>query len=185
MLIAAEGIDGAEFVGHVGGVDPLGLFPDPDREDVWVGQGARDDRDGVALACRDEGDDKAAAADLAAALQSAPGYVEARVAAANVALAQREPQAALALCANDGGTVRESVALLRVRGLAELALLFATENLPPEGVFLVKTFHGAGFDAFFKARQQQFQRVVTRKPEASRSGSRETYLLGRGLKVPV
>lgn len=73
----------------------------------------------------------------------------------------------------------------RMIGLAELALMFAAENLQPKGVFLVKTFHGAGFDAFFKAMQRQFQRVVTRKPEASRSGSRETYLLGRGLKVPA
>ncbi len=71
---------------------------------------------------RDAGDVNAARADLAAALKAAPGYVEARVAAAGAALAQREPRVALALCADDGGTAQESVALLRTRGLAELAL---------------------------------------------------------------
>lgn len=66
--------------------------------------------------------------------------------------------------------------------LVELALDFAVQNLSKQGCFLVKVFQGEGFDAFLKAMREQFQKVVTRKPDASRARSREVYLLGRGLK---
>jgi len=66
--------------------------------------------------------------------------------------------------------------------LVELALHFAVENLSKQGVFLVKVFQGEGFDAFLKAMRDSFEKVVTRKPDASRARSREVYLLGRGLK---
>jgi 23S rRNA (uridine2552-2'-O)-methyltransferase len=66
--------------------------------------------------------------------------------------------------------------------LVELALHFAIENLSKKGVFLVKVFQGEGFDAYLKAMRDSFQKVVTRKPDASRARSREVYLLGRGLK---
>ena len=66
--------------------------------------------------------------------------------------------------------------------LVELALDFALNNLGKQGCFLVKVFHGEGFDQFLKAMRDGFQKVVTRKPDASRARSREVYLLGRGLK---
>ena len=66
--------------------------------------------------------------------------------------------------------------------LVELALHFAIENLSKQGVFLVKVFQGEGFDVYLKAMRDSFQKVVTRKPDASRARSREVYLLGRGLK---
>ena len=66
--------------------------------------------------------------------------------------------------------------------LVELALQFALENLSKEGVFLVKVFQGEGFDTYLKAMRDSFQKVITRKPDASRARSREVYLLGRGLK---
>ncbi len=66
--------------------------------------------------------------------------------------------------------------------LVELALAFALENLSKQGLFLVKVFQGEGFDAFLKMMRDSFQKVVTRKPNASRARSREVYLLGRGLK---
>lgn len=66
--------------------------------------------------------------------------------------------------------------------LVELALHFALENLSKQGVFLVKVFQGEGFDAYLKAMRDSFQKVVTRKPDASRARSREVYLLGLGLK---
>jgi 23S rRNA (uridine2552-2'-O)-methyltransferase len=66
--------------------------------------------------------------------------------------------------------------------LVELALDFALENLSKQGLFLVKVFQGEGFDAFLKMMRDSFQKVVTRKPDASRARSREVYLLGRGLK---
>jgi 23S rRNA (uridine2552-2'-O)-methyltransferase len=70
----------------------------------------------------------------------------------------------------------------RLMGLVELALDFAAKHLKPQGNFLVKVFHGAGFDAFVEAMRRVFLQVQTRKPEASRKGSREVYLLGKGLK---
>ncbi|PHS70647.1 MAG: 23S rRNA (uridine(2552)-2'-O)-methyltransferase RlmE [Methylophaga sp.] len=66
--------------------------------------------------------------------------------------------------------------------LVELALGFALTNLSKQGCFLVKVFQGEGFDTFLRAMRDGFQKVVTRKPAASRARSREVYLLGRGLK---
>jgi len=66
--------------------------------------------------------------------------------------------------------------------LVELALDFALNNLSKIGCFLVKVFQGEGFDAFLKEMRDNFTKVVTRKPGASRARSREVYLLGRGLK---
>jgi 23S rRNA (uridine2552-2'-O)-methyltransferase len=63
--------------------------------------------------------------------------------------------------------------------LAELALDFAAEHLRPGGQLLIKTFQGEGFPALYKAMQAAFRKVVTRKPQASRARSRETYLLGK------
>ena len=67
--------------------------------------------------------------------------------------------------------------------LIELALELACQILKPEGVFVAKVFHGEGFDDFLRDVKRRFQQVVTRKPDASRSRSREVYLVARGLKV--
>jgi 23S rRNA (uridine2552-2'-O)-methyltransferase len=67
-------------------------------------------------------------------------------------------------------------------GLVELALDFATKHLKPQGNFLVKAFHGAGFDSYVNAMRSAFVQVLSRKPDASRKGSREVYLLGKALK---
>ena len=74
---------------------------------------------------------------------------------------------------------------LRLIGLTELALDFAAKHLKPQGNFLVKVFQGEGFDGFVKAMRGVFVQVRTHKPDASRKGSREVYLLGRGLKAVV
>ncbi|KGM07379.1 Cell division protein FtsJ/Ribosomal RNA large subunit methyltransferase J [Methylophaga thiooxydans] len=66
--------------------------------------------------------------------------------------------------------------------LVELALDFAVNNLSKQGCFLVKVFQGEGFDAYLKQMRDSFNKVVTRKPGASRARSREVYLLGKGLK---
>ena len=66
--------------------------------------------------------------------------------------------------------------------LVELALDMAQQVLKPGGDFLVKIYHGEGFDEYSKALKQSFTKVLTRKPEASRARSRETYLLARGYK---
>ena len=62
--------------------------------------------------------------------------------------------------------------------LAELALEFSLKWLKPEGNFLVKVFVGTGFDDIVRSMKQGFEKVVTRKPKASRDRSSEVYLLG-------
>ena len=71
----------------------------------------------------------------------------------------------------------------RAIGLAELALEFAVNHLKPQGNFLVKTFHGAGYDDLVNTLRRTFLQVYTRKPDASRSRSSEVFLLGKGLKT--
>lgn len=81
---------------------------------------------------------------------------------------------------NFSGT--KTVDQMRAMALAELALDLCHEVLKPQGAFLVKVFHGEGFDDYVRAMRETFTKVVTRKPDASRARSRETYLLGRGLR---
>jgi 23S rRNA (uridine2552-2'-O)-methyltransferase len=66
--------------------------------------------------------------------------------------------------------------------LTELALEFSSEWLKPKGNFLVKVFIGSGFDEIVKTMRLRFDKVVTRKPKASRDRSSEVYLLGLGRK---
>lgn len=69
---------------------------------------------------------------------------------------------------------------VRAMHLAELALDFAARHLQPGGMFLVKIFHGVGFDDYIKLMRRNFAHVLTRKPTASRDRSSELYLLGKG-----
>ncbi|GKS69866.1 23S rRNA Um-2552 2'-O-methyltransferase [Nitrosomonas sp. PY1] len=62
--------------------------------------------------------------------------------------------------------------------LAELALLFAVEQLNLDGSFLVKVFQGSEFDSYLRDMRLLFKNVLIRKPKASRNRSNELYLLG-------
>ena len=66
--------------------------------------------------------------------------------------------------------------------LCELALDFAKQSLNPGGSFFIKVFQGEGFDAFYKELRLQFSILKTRKPDASRLRSRETYLSAKGFR---
>lgn len=66
--------------------------------------------------------------------------------------------------------------------LTELALEFSRDWLKPSGNFLVKVFIGSGFEEILQNMRQMFDKVVTRKPKASRDRSSEVYLLGLGRK---
>jgi 23S rRNA (uridine2552-2'-O)-methyltransferase len=70
----------------------------------------------------------------------------------------------------------------RALALAELAVQFALKHLKPQGNFLVKAFQGAGFDNFVEDVRRQFRTVAVRKPDASRSRSREVYVVAKGLR---
>jgi 23S rRNA (uridine2552-2'-O)-methyltransferase len=63
--------------------------------------------------------------------------------------------------------------------LCELALEFAVNWLKPDGAFLVKAFQGVGFEDFRAQMRQSFEKVLIRKPDASRDRSSEVFLLGR------
>jgi 23S rRNA (uridine2552-2'-O)-methyltransferase len=67
--------------------------------------------------------------------------------------------------------------------LTELTLEFSSQWLKPGGNFLVKVFIGSGFEEIVKMMRLQFEKVVTRKPKASRDRSSEVYLLGLKRKT--
>jgi 23S rRNA (uridine2552-2'-O)-methyltransferase len=69
--------------------------------------------------------------------------------------------------------------------LAELALDLARQVGAPGSDFLVKVFQGEGFDEYLKIVREAYNKVVIRKPKASRPRSREVYILARGLKSGI
>jgi 23S rRNA (uridine2552-2'-O)-methyltransferase len=71
----------------------------------------------------------------------------------------------------------------RILELAEIARDFALLHLKPDGAFLVKVFQGSGYDEYLKSLRRAFQKVVSRKPDASRDESAEQFLLARTLRA--
>ena len=71
----------------------------------------------------------------------------------------------------------------RAMYVAELALAFAEKWLEPGGSFVVKVFHGEGFDEYVRQTRSMFEKVRIRKPSASRPRSREVYILGHRRKL--
>ena len=76
-----------------------------------------------------------------------------------------------------------SVDQARSMYLCELALDMCNQVLLPGGSFAIKVFQGEGFDAYFKALRSAFTSIKTRKPDSSRSRSREVYLVASGYKL--
>lgn len=70
----------------------------------------------------------------------------------------------------------------RIQHVCELALEFACNHLKPDGALIVKAFHGSGFSQIVETFKRHFQRVVERKPKASRPKSSETFLVASKLK---
>lgn len=67
--------------------------------------------------------------------------------------------------------------------LVELALDMCRQVLAPKGSFVVKVFQGEGFDEFLREVRQRFNVVRVRKPDSSRSRSREVYIVATGFKL--
>jgi 23S rRNA (uridine2552-2'-O)-methyltransferase len=67
--------------------------------------------------------------------------------------------------------------------LVELAEDLAGRVLRPGGSLVTKAFQGEGFDPFMARVKAGYQRVKTRKPEASRARSPEVYVLARDFRV--
>ncbi|WP_335617625.1 SAM-dependent methyltransferase [Kushneria konosiri] len=59
----------------------------------------------------------------------------------------------------------------------------ARRVLTPGGDFMVRTFQSEGPDQHLKEMRLRFDKVMTRKPDASRPRSREVHLLGRGFRA--
>ncbi len=71
----------------------------------------------------------------------------------------------------------------RAMYLVELALDMCMQILKKNGIFVVKAFHGQGFDAYLMSVRQKFKAVRIRKPDSSRARSREVYIVARGFKL--
>ena len=66
--------------------------------------------------------------------------------------------------------------------LAELAVDLVQQVMTTDGIFIAKLFQGEGFDEFVRNTRKVFNVVSLKKPDASRSKSREVYLVAKGLK---
>ncbi len=71
---------------------------------------------------------------------------------------------------------------LRIIGLAEGAVAFAREVLAPGGFFLCKLFQGGDTATLINELKRDFATVRHVKPQASRAGSSELYVLATGFR---
>jgi 23S rRNA (uridine2552-2'-O)-methyltransferase len=66
--------------------------------------------------------------------------------------------------------------------LAGAAAELCRKALKPDGVFVVKAFHGEAFDELLERLSAVFKKVKVVKPPASRGESAETYVVARALR---
>ena len=66
--------------------------------------------------------------------------------------------------------------------LLELALDTVRKTLKPGATFAAKMFQGSGSDDYVKELRKSFEKVLIRKPAASRKESREVYIVAKGFK---
>ena len=71
----------------------------------------------------------------------------------------------------------------RMEELIEIAIDFTQRNGKPGSALLAKCFHGSSYNTVVKLFRANFAKVDIRKPASSRAKSKETFLLGRGLKA--
>ena len=64
----------------------------------------------------------------------------------------------------------------------ELALDTVRRTLKPGATFVAKMFQGSGSDEYLKELRTSFEKVLIRKPAASRAESREVYIVAKGFK---
>lgn len=71
---------------------------------------------------------------------------------------------------------------LRTIGLVELAYEFAKEVLALGGIFIAKVFQGGAEASLLADMKRNFAKVTHFKPDASRQGSPETYVVAQGYR---
>jgi len=76
----------------------------------------------------------------------------------------------------------KAVDIPRSMYLVDLAVELAEQVLRPGGDLLMKVFQGEGYETLLHGLRNQYQKVVVRKPKASRPRSKEVYVLARGKK---
>jgi 23S rRNA (uridine2552-2'-O)-methyltransferase len=64
----------------------------------------------------------------------------------------------------------------------ELALDTVRKTLKTGATFAAKMFQGSGSDEYVKELRKSFEKVLIRKPAASRAQSREVYIVAKGFK---
>src|SRR3546814_20400318 len=80
----------------------------------------------------------------------------------------------------------DAVDLPRAMHLAELAMDFADHHLRTGGALLIKLVQGVGFDDYVRELRRRYDKVVIRKPAASRKRSnRKSVVEGTGRPVRV
>ena len=76
----------------------------------------------------------------------------------------------------------ESADLPAMLNLADMVFDIAINNLSESGSLLIKLFQGKGTDDYLKDVKGNFEKVKLIKPKASKSSSREIYMLATNLK---
>lgn len=71
---------------------------------------------------------------------------------------------------------------LRTINLVELGYAFAKEVLAEGGIFIAKVFQGGAEGSLLADVKKNFKKVGHFKPDASRQGSPETYLVAQGFR---
>lgn len=73
----------------------------------------------------------------------------------------------------------------RYENILESVLVFCQRNLKQNGNLLVKLFEGSAAHNFRRECNKMFKSGLVRKPDASRSKSREYYYLAKSKKLPA
>ena len=71
---------------------------------------------------------------------------------------------------------------IRIMHLAELAYDFARQVLAPGGAFVCKVFKGGTEGELLKLLRREFETVKHAKPQSSRAGSAESYVVAMGFR---
>ncbi len=72
----------------------------------------------------------------------------------------------------------KAVDIPKAMHLVELTIELADQVLKPKGMLLVKVFQGEGFNQLLNQLKARYEKVISRKPKASRPRSKEIYLVG-------
>jgi 23S rRNA (uridine2552-2'-O)-methyltransferase len=82
----------------------------------------------------------------------------------------------------NSATGHRSTDHLRTMALAETAYFIAARMLAPSGAFVAKVLRGGADGELLTALKRDFARTLHVKPDASRQGSREIYVVATGFR---